>query len=498
MKLVSTAPCPAAFRSSLPVATFSAAIALALSQPAAAGAPQGHDETDLVGSVVGPAKVADRMLAALVEVNGVPGMAASVWKDGAILWAGEAGYRNAEERLPVEEGTVFRLASVSKIFAVVAAARLREQGLLDVNRPVQDIVDYLDNDWPSITPAQLASHTSGIPHYQEIDNGRGGVRFENMEQAVGVFSGRDLLFAPDTGYHYSSYGYTLLSAVVEQAAGQPYLDYLAAEIVPGLRIGPDVTDSSHADASTAYTYIEGELAAAPPHDYSYSWGGAGLGSTARDLAEFGGQILSGAVISDASFAWMQQPARLLDNSSVEEGCFPVGFGLRGGTDIDGERIVHHAGVTLGARSVLLLYPDSKIAASVLSNAPWVSNIEQTAIMLAAPFLKPLAPQGSNPCPVEATRYAGTYNGVSLDGAAQFVLDEGICVGTISIDGTLADWFNGAPQRDTDFIRIIGLHAHRGLARAALITPYGAYDFRADGVAYSTDFKSTRSLSVIFE
>ena len=369
MKLASSALHQAAFRPGLPAAILSGAFALALSQPAAADTPQKQVDAELARQAADPAQIADRILAALVEVNGVPGMAASVWKDGVLVWAGQAGYRNAEQRLPVEEGTVFRLASVSKVFAVVAAARLREQGLLDVNQPVQDIVDYLDNDWPSITTGQLASHTSGIPHYQEIDSGRGATRFESMEQSVSVFSGRDLLFAPGTAYNYSSYGYTLLSAVVEQAAGQPYLDYLAAEIVPGLRIGTDITDTADADASTAYTYTAGELTAAPPHDYSYSWGGAGLGSTASDLARFGGRILSGAVLSDASFAWMQEPTRLPDGSSVEEGGFPVGFGLRGGTDIDGERIVHHAGVTLGARSVLMLYPDSMTAASVLSNAP---------------------------------------------------------------------------------------------------------------------------------
>ena len=119
-------------------------------------------------------------------------------------------------------------------------------------------------------------------------------------------------------------------------------------------------------------------------------------------------------------------------------------------------------------------------------------------MLAAPFGKPLAQQGSEPCPVEATRYTGTSNGQSLAGSAHFVLDEGICVGTISIDGALADWFNLAPQRDADSIKIIGLQANSGLARAALITPYGAYDFRPDGGAYSTDFSSSRSLSVVFE
>ncbi len=499
MKLAPIAPRSAAApQLSMPVMALLGAFTLVLGQPAGATEPDGHGARKAARADGDPGRVADRILAALVEANGIPGMAASVWKDGELVWAGEAGYRDTEQGLPVEEDTVFRLASVSKIFAAVAAARLREQGRLDVDRPVQASLDYLDNDWPAITARQLAAHTSGIPHYQQIDADRGGRQFATVEESVGVFSDRELLSAPGTRYSYSSYGYTLLSAVIERAAGKPYLDYLAAEIVPGLGIGPDPTGLAHAKASKAYTYQGGELVAAPPHDYSYSWGGAGLGATATNLARFGGRLLGGAVITRASFDWMLEPARLPDGSIVKDDDFPVGFGFRGGTDRDGERIAHHAGATLGARSVLLFYPDREIAVSVLSNAPWVSEIEQTAITLSAPFRGRADERASRPCPVSATRYEGSFGASPVSGSARFSLDDGVCVGTIDIDGEIAGWFNGPPQNDADSLEIIGLDAGRGLARAALITPFGAFDFRPEAAAFVAPFNSTRSLSVSFQ
>src|SRR5687768_12591531 len=119
-----------------------------------------------------------------------------------------------------------------------------------------------------------------------------GHRFASVEESVGVFSGRDLLFAPGAGYNYSSYGYTLLSAVVERSAGRPYLDYLVGELVPGLAIGPDATDAGDPTTSKAYDYAGDALAPAAPHDFSYSLGGAGIGGTAEGLARFGGRVLS--------------------------------------------------------------------------------------------------------------------------------------------------------------------------------------------------------------
>lgn len=451
-------------------------------------------------------RISRQILEALIEANGVAGMSAAVWRDDAIVWTAGVGYRDLENRLPVKNSTIFRLASVSKIFAVTAAAKLREQGKLDVDQPLQQSIDYLNPKWPAVTPRQLAAHTAGVPHYQAIDARRGGVHFGSVKEAIGVFNDRDLLFAPGTDSAYSSYGYTLLTAVIEKSAGRPYLDYLAREIVPGLQILPDVTGSPNPAASKAYDYESGNLAPSAPHDFSYSWGGAGLGATAVDLARFGGKMLSGRIVSNATFEWMLEPAKLNDGTIVSERDYTVGFGLRSGKDADGQRIAHHAGVVMGARSVLLLYPDQKFAVSLLSNAPWISSIEQTAITLSAPFRVSSAKKMTDPCPINASRYEGSFEGKSVSGNVSFALRNDVCSGKISVDTPMAGWFDRSSRKDVRSVEVISLDADGGLARAAFVTPFGAYELRTtedgQGVAknmheYVATFSAKSMLKIKF-
>lgn len=447
---------------------------------------------------IASARVSDRILAALIETNGVPGMGAAVWRADRLVWTGSAGYRDIELKQRVDENTIFRLASVSKLFAATAAAKLREHGSLNIDAPVRSIVDYLPERWPAITTAQLAAHTSGIPHYQPVDEARGKYRFATVREAIGVFQGRDLLFAPQTDYHYSTHGYTLLSAVVEESSKRPYLDYLSQEIAPGLKVGPDVTGTRDPNASKAYQFAEGAIRGAAPHDYSYSWGGAGLGATASDLARFGGRLMAGEIVSDETLEWMLVPARLSDGSNVMDRDSAVGFGWRSGRDGAGERIAHHAGVTEGARSALLLYPDRKLAISVLSNALWVSAIEQTAIMLAAPF-KPTDSTQAVSCPTKAISYEGEYDGKPVVGEARVVLEDGVCTAVITVQNAFGEWLNSFPQADARTLKIIGVDPQGGFSRAALVTPAGIYDLRTQGGGnrYVALLGGTRSVSINF-
>ncbi|MFT3808860.1 MAG: serine hydrolase domain-containing protein [Micropepsaceae bacterium] len=441
------------------------------------------------------ARVADRILDELVKVNRVPGMAASVWRDGAVVWTGAAGWADIEARKPVTADTVFRFASVSKLFAATAAARLREEGRLDTSAPVSTYLPWLTGKWPAISSEQLAAHTSGIPHYQTRDMGRGGVRFATQRDAVALFEGRTLLSKPGAAYEYSSWGYTLLGAVIEAVSGQPYLDYLAANLTPGLAIGFDATDSGNPDASLAYEIGRKGARRADPHDYSYSLGGAALGGTAPALATWGGRVLRGEVVKPETLAWMLTPARLNDASVVADDGYEVGFGWRAERTRDGARLAHHAGITTGARSVLVLMPDADMAASVLSNASWVSAIDDTAVMLAAGF-GPASAAGEA-CPVDAASYQATMKDEAMSGSLGFVLEDGLCVGRIALDedGALAEWLSDAGDTEVAQVTVVGLDSDGRFARGALVTPIGVYDLRRDGDVLSVIFNATRSLTV---
>lgn len=428
------------------------------------------------------ARRSDLILASLVEVNGVPGMAGSVWQDGRIVWTGSAGYADVETGRRVDDDTVFRLASVSKLFAVMAAGRLRDEGRLDPDAPVRALLPWLPDRWPDISARQLAAHISGMPHYQAVDGDRGGVRYTSVRDAVALFQNRDLITVPGEAYAYSSWGYVLLSAEVEAAAGTSYLDYLKAEITTGLDIGPDATDGTDSHASRAYEFVNGRARRAPPHDFSYSWGGGGLGGTAPAVAAWGGRVLEGQVVARDTFEWMQQPMPLNGGGVAADDTYQVGFGWRAARDADGRRLAHHAGVATGARSSLVLYPDHATATTVLSNALWVSSIDVTAQMLAAPFLPVERDGQAIECPTAARRYSGTWGEAGIAGEARFEVREGICVGDLAIapGNAFGDMLNGQPQGDSTTLKVVGVEAGEGLGRAALVTPIGVYDLRSDG------------------
>jgi CubicO group peptidase (beta-lactamase class C family) len=427
--------------------------------------------------------IADLLLSALVEANDVPGMGASVWQNGQTVWIGSAGLADRETGRAVDADTVFRLASVSKLLAVTAAAKLSEDGRLDLDAPVRSIAPWLPDRWPEMTARQLASHTSGMPHYNDADDGVGFQQYGPLREIVPLFQDRDLLTPPGTAYEYSSWAYVLLAAEIEAVTGMAYLDYLAAEITPGLTIQADTIEPGIAHIAAPYAFEkDGTIVRAEPWNLSFNRAGAGMAATPVDLAVWGGRVIEGQVVSPATLARILEPTTFNNGEVVRDGNYTVGFGWRTYQDADGRLAAHHNGATVGARSALMIYPEQKVSVSVLSNASTTSAIDVTAQMLAAPFLADREQGPAAPCPVEATAYEGLYKDKTVQGTARFAIESDMCVGELSIapGHAFGDWVNGFPQGDVETLKIIGVDADNGLRRAALVTPLGLYDLRIQG------------------
>lgn len=459
----------------------------------ASAAPAGAE------SVADPATISQRLLDTLRETNGVPGMGAAVWQDGEILWEGSSGLRDIEGGAPVTRDTLFRLASVSKLFTVTAAAKLAEEGTLDLDAPVQAQLPWLGARWPAITPRQLAAHVSGLPHYQDIDTDRGAVHYRTGREAVAIFANRDLLSPPGTAYSYSSWGYTLLGTLVEERAGRSFPDYVTRQLVPGLAIRADATHSGDTNASRAYGFEAGRIVEMPRHDFSYTWGGGGLSGTAGAVATFGGQMIDAKIVSPATFDAMLVPVQLADGRPAGEPDYDVGFGWRISRDPDGAPFVHHNGSAIGARSTVGLWRAERIAVSVLANASWVSRMEPTAQMIAAPFRRVPAGLTAASCPVAAQRYRGTFGDAAVEGAVRFRIDRGLCVGTAEQHPAMRAYFGTAMQRTDAPLTLIGLDPKGGFARAGLVNPFGIADLRAqaDG-SFSAEIATGRRLVLRFD
>ena len=77
----------------------------------------------------------DRIIPALMVKWGIPGGAVAVVKDGRLVYSRGYGYSDLESATPTPADALFRLASISKPITAVAALKLEEQGLLDLDAP---------------------------------------------------------------------------------------------------------------------------------------------------------------------------------------------------------------------------------------------------------------------------------------------------------------------------------------------------------------------------
>lgn len=164
--------------------------------------------------------------------NNIPGVSVAVGANDLIVWAEGFGWADLEQQVPVTQITRFRIGSVSKPLTAAAAGLLYEQGALDLDAPIQTYVpSFPGKEWP-ITTRQLMGHTAGIRHYRNDTEGYSAAHFETVTDALSMFANDPLLFEPGSRYSYSSFGFNLLSAVLEGASQRSFLDLCALRSSP--------------------------------------------------------------------------------------------------------------------------------------------------------------------------------------------------------------------------------------------------------------------------
>lgn len=326
----------------------------------------------------------------LLKTSSMPGISVAVSQKGKIVFAEGVGFADIENKIPVTKTTEFRTASVAKIITATALGKLVQEGKLNLDLPIQEYVPGFSVKEFPITARQLAGHLSGLPHYSE------GNRIENrvytsVQDALGVFSHESQLFKPETKYRYSTHGFTLLSAVIEGASGKSYLDYMDDQVFKPLKMyntEPDRrTQNPNTKAAKLYTVENGiQKEVKTPEDVSYKWAGGGLLTTPTDLIRLATGYFNGFLNPD--IVKMMFESQTLTSEEKTQ----VGIGWRISQDIDGRRVIEHAGSMQGARSVVCIYPEEQLIIAIMVNAEWPSTIEETAHMMARPFLSKKVPK----------------------------------------------------------------------------------------------------------
>jgi serine beta-lactamase-like protein LACTB, mitochondrial len=295
----------------------------------------------------------------------LPGVQVAVAVNGKLVWSEGFGYADAERRRPVTHETQFRIGSVSKPLTAAAVALLHERGKLDLDAPVQRYVPSFPEKGYPITTRQLAGHLAGIRHYRDREFYLNR-RFDTVLDGLTIFQDDSLLFPPGTRFSYTSYGWNLISAVVEGASGESFLRYISAHVFRPLALthtAPDRVDSlipgrtQYYDRDTAGSYH-----IAPAVDNSYKWAGGGFVSTAEDLVKFGSALLGPGFLSPETLELLFTSQR---TTSGEETRYGIGWFVS--TDSLGHRWAFHGGGAVGGTAVFGLDRDSRLVVAILTN-----------------------------------------------------------------------------------------------------------------------------------
>ncbi len=261
----------------------------------------------------------------------LPGVSVAVGVGGDIVWAEGFGWADLERKVPVTAGTRMKIGSASTVLSSAAAGLMLQEGRLDLDEPIQrHVPDFPEKPWP-VTLRQVMGHVAGL----RSDGGdEGPFRSTHCDRTLDglqLVADRSLRFEPGTAYRFSSYGWILVSAAVEAAAGEPFFTVMQKRVFEPLGMHDTMPDTELVE-NRAMTYFPrmgdpryGSDGGPRTTDYSCYSGGAAFLSTPSDLVRFGMGIGSGTLLEPVTLQLLQTPHRL---SSGLETDYGLGWELR--------------------------------------------------------------------------------------------------------------------------------------------------------------------------
>jgi CubicO group peptidase (beta-lactamase class C family) len=316
----------------------------------------------------------------------VPGLSVAVAADGKIIWSEGFGYADLEKKAQVTASTRFRIGSVSKSVTATGLVLLVERGKLDLDAPVAKYVADFPDKGAVITTRQLAGHLAGIRHYKG-DEFLLNRPFKNVREGLTIFENDPLIAPPGTKYSYSTYGWNLISAVMESAAKVEFLTFMEQDVFKPLGMKNTGADHAGADDPQRTQFYasdgDGKFVVAPAVDNSYKWAGGGFLSTPEDLVRFGSAHLQPGFLKKHTLDLLFTSQKTSDGKETGYG---VGWSIL--SDAQGHRILMHTGGSVGGTSVLLIHPDSKIVVAMICNhsrSPFSKEAREAIAELFAPL-----------------------------------------------------------------------------------------------------------------
>ncbi|KAA8886845.1 beta-lactamase family protein [Nocardia colli] len=356
--------------------------------------------------------------------NHVPGAALAILVDGKVYEIA-SGVLHRGTGVPVSTDSVFLCGSVAKVYTATMIMRLVDQGKLDLDAAVVDVLPEFgtpdEEATAVITIRQLLNHTGGVTNDFAFDGGRGDNCLAEYVRAAREVA---LDCKPGTAMSYGSLGYVVLGRVIEVLTGTTFDQAVQDLLATPLGLDHLVTLPEQAlKFRTAMSHL-GEPGQypdpAPEWDLmprSFAPAGRVI-SSAGDMVRFarlhleGGRAAGGtAVLTPETVAAMQNlEVEVPDKWTVSADGWGLGWTLY---DWNGIKGFGHDGAAIGQYAYLRAVPEAGVAVALLTNGGGARQLyaalfrELLAELAGVEMPEPFAP-ADPPVPVSIDPFVGTY------------------------------------------------------------------------------------------
>lgn len=319
---------------------------------------------------------------AMMQSSKAPGMSVAVAMNGEIVWSEAFGFADLEKKVRATTETRFGLGSVSKSFTGVLAARLMEEGLVDLDAPIEQYLPQFP--YKNMSARLIIAHLSGLndeynnAHYYDTRRLTTGAALQE------ILATNTLQHPPRARFAYTTSNYTIVAAIVEQASGVDFSAAMAQYVLQPLGLlHTSFNDPASRPAQPAKFYVKNffRVAVAPAFDPGFKLAGAGLLSTAADVARLGAALLRDGFLKPDTRA---EIFRGLKTSTGEETNYALGWYIE--KDDNCRRIYQHGGGGPGMAAHIRLYPQENVVVAILSNLTGAPVDGKVAEQVSAAFL----------------------------------------------------------------------------------------------------------------
>jgi CubicO group peptidase (beta-lactamase class C family) len=302
-----------------------------------------------------------------LELKEAPSITVAVARDGKILWEEGFGWADKDQKRHASANTPYLLGSVSKPITATAVMVLRERGLVDLDRPINDYLGKTKlraatGDVSGATLRRVIQHYAGLPEYSDAYYRDERGQLPSLDLALRRYG--VLTRPPGEKFVYSNLGYAALGGAVAKVSGKSFDDFLHDEVFGPLGMKHAAAPGRHLSPDRAVGYLQDGR---PEVDYSRIYvPAADLYASAHDLARFGLFHLKAhlpdqrRIVSDKLLDEMKG-----DTVPMGDAAYGLGWHIR--KDSKGRRQVLHGGASAGADAQCTLVPEERLCVVVLAN-----------------------------------------------------------------------------------------------------------------------------------